>query len=300
MATSNSFDETRPTDAPAAVRWLVITWLGVALMQATVVTRADLLNWLGFDPNRLGHAWWTLLSYGAVHDGTWPLVVSLFTLLALGPRLERTWGTKTFVLYFLWCTAGGSLAHAVFVHAGTLDGPAAGLFGLMLAYAWQWPNEELFLFGVMPIRIWTLNCMLAGAMLALGVSGDSVSGWGYLAQLGGFVFGALYLRRPTPVSIEELRHRVAAAPDPTDEAPRAIPRSMPRTKRADEVDEIVAQSRAAVAKQVAPAVRATAPRDSKREALNRVLDKISEQGLDSLSAEDRRLLEEMSRRLRGR
>lgn len=300
MAYSQSVEQSESLRVPPAVRWLTIAWLGVALLQATAVTPADLTAWLGFHPGNATHAWWTVATYALVHASAWPLAISVFTLLVFGPRVERVWGTRTFALYFLWCTAGGALAHALFVRSGTLEGAAAGLFGVMAAYAWLWPKEELFLFGVMPIRVWTLVMVMAGLMLALGVSEGSVSGWGYLAHLGGFAFAALYLKRPSPVSIDELRQRMAQAPDPTDETPRAIPRSMPRSRRGDEVDEIVAQSKAAVAKRPARTTRTATARDNKREALNRVLDKISEQGLDSLSPEDRTLLEEMSRRLRGR
>ena len=40
-------------------------------------------------------------------------------------------------------------------------------------------------------------------------------------------------------------------------------------------------------------------RDVKADEVNRVLDKISAQGLDSLTSDERRLLEEMSRKLRS-
>ena len=300
MAHSQRVEHSETLRVTPAVRWLAIAWLGVALLQATVVTPADLTAWLGFRVADVAHAWWSVASYGLVFGGAWPLVISLFTLLVFGPRVEHVWGTRTFALYFLWCTAGGALAHALFVRSGTLIGASAGLFGVMMAYAWLWPREELFLFGVFPVRVWTLVMMLAGSMLALGVTEGSVSGWGYLAHLGGFAFAALYLKRPSPVNIDELRQRVAQAPDPTDETPRAIPRSMPRSRRGDEADEIVAQSKAAVAKRPARTARSATARDSKREALNHVLDKISEQGLDSLTSEDRTLLEEMSRRLRHR
>lgn len=300
MATSDSVRQSDQTHLTPAVRWLAIVWLAMVLVQNTVTTPADVTGLLGFDPSRLGHAWWTLLTYSLVPGDAWLAAAGLFTLLVFGVRVERAWGTKAFTLYFLWCMAGGALAQALFVHGGTLSGPAAGLFGVMTAYAWLWPKEELFLFGVLPMRVWTMVAMMAGSLLALGVTGENANGWGYLAHLGGFVFAALYLRRPAPVSIDELRQRMAPAPDPTDETPRAIPRSMPRSRRGDEVDEIVAQSKAAVAKRPVRTAQAAPARDGKREALNRVLDKISEQGLDSLSSEDRTLLEEMSRRLRGR
>lgn len=283
-----------------AVRWLAIVWLGVALLQATVVTPADMMSWLAFQPLRVEHAWWTPLSYAFVPDGTVMLMLALFTLLVFGPRVERVWGTKTFAVYFLWCAAGGALAHAMFVRSGVLVGPTAGLFGVMLAYAWLWPKEEMFLFGVMPVRVWTMISMMAVLLLLPGATDGGVSGWGALAHLGGFAFAVLYLKRPNPASIDELRHRIAPAPDPTDETPRAIPRTLPRSRRVEEVDEIVAQSKAAVAERPARTAPAVTKRDSKREALNRVLDKISEHGLDSLTAQDRTLLEEMSRRLRGR
>jgi hypothetical protein len=49
-------------------------------------------------------------------------------------------------------------------------------------------------------------------------------------------------------------------------------------------------------KPAAPAV--AAPGAGRREELNLVLDKISQHGLDSLTSDERRLLEDMSRRLR--
>ena len=301
MAHTYSIEQREIPHVTPAVRWLVIAWLGIALLEMTAVSGADLATWLGFQSSNLTHAWWTLETYSLVQGDSWLLVVSVFTLLVFGPRVERVWGTRTFLLYYLWCVAGGALAHALFMRSGTLEGATAGLFGVMMAYTWLWPREELFLFGALPMRVWTLVMGLAGLMLALGVSEGGMNGWGYLAHLGGFAFAMLYLKRPSPPSIDELRHRMAQAPDPTDETPRAIPRSMPRSRRGDEVDEIVAQSKAAVAKRPASSTaQMTAARDSKREALNHVLDKISEGGLDSLTSEDRTLLEEMSRRLRGR
>ena len=78
---------------------------------------------------------------------------------------------------------------------------------------------------------------------------------------------------------------------------------MPRTReRTREVDDIVAQSQQAVSQRVAPAAPSApirAPRERLTE-LDRVLDKISELGIDSLTGEERRILEERSRELRKR
>jgi hypothetical protein len=151
----------------------------------------------------------------------------------------------------------------------------------------------------------TLVLLLVGYNLAMGVFGLAAGGGGnvaYFAHLGGFIVAWLYMRTPPSVSIEQLRQRISQVPD-ADDPPRAIPRALPRSReRVEEVDEIVAKSKALAAKRpavVTPA-RKLAPRDLKAEDVNRVLDKISAEGLDSLTSEERSVLEEMSRRLRKR
>jgi len=82
--------------------------------------------------------------------------------------------------------------------------------------------------------------------------------------------------------------------------PKVRPRNRQRAERA-EVDEVVAKSNAIVTRP-AQAVIVTRPVDGveqSSERLNLVLDKISKHGLDSLTSEEVRLLEDMSRKLRG-
>src|SRR6476469_4889891 len=100
----------------------------------------------------------------------------------------------------------------------------------------------------------------------------------------------------TSASMDNVRQKVANIPD-ADEPPRAIPRNMPRRERGDEVDDIVAKSKAAV-KSVVVATPAPRRRESKAEEINRLLDKISEQGMESLTPDEREMLEELSRKLR--
>jgi hypothetical protein len=66
------------------------------------------------------------------------------------------------------------------------------------------------------------------------------------------------------------------------------------------VDEVVARSNAVVLRESKPLQHVPKQESPKEYAarVNRVLDKISRQGIDSLSRDERRLLEEMSRKLR--
>jgi uncharacterized membrane protein len=119
--------------------------------------------------------------------------------------------------------------------------------------------------------------------------------------LGGLAAGWVYLRSSTSASISRFRQRVSQLPDLPDETPRALPRTLPRAReRGREIDDIVARSNAALGRRTAPATP-LATKDARRLTdLNDVLDKISEQGIDSLTSAERRLLEEMSKELRKR
>ena len=66
------------------------------------------------------------------------------------------------------------------------------------------------------------------------------------------------------------------------------------------VDEVVARSNAVILRESKPLQHVPKQESAKEYAarVNRVLDKISQQGMESLTRDERKLLEEMSRKLR--
>src|SRR5450830_506715 len=309
MATSIQYDEHDAPRLTRGVRVLLAINVAMLFLQWTVVSDADAFAVLGFQDGSLQRTLWSAGTYMFVHFSLWHLALNMYALLIFGPRLETAMGTRAFTLYFLWCGLGGAMFHLLFVRTGLLIGASAAVFGVMFAYWQQWPRDEVALFGAIPMRAWTLVLLLLAANLAAGMLGASDpgaggNGWVYLAHLGGLAFGWLYFRTPPAPSLDRLRQRILPAPDYQDDAlPRAIPRTLPRARaQRDEVDEIVARSKA-VAAQKGPSVRAVSLVRTSREArvaeLDRVLDKISSSGLESLSTDERAVLDEMAKRLQG-
>lgn len=284
------------------VQALLAINIAMAFLEATVVQPQELESLFAFRSGPLAETWWTAFSYMFLHAGLWHLAMNMYTLWIFGPRLEHLWGSRSFALFYLWCGLGGAVFHALFGGLATMVGASAAIFGVMLAYAMHWPRDEIYFFGVIPMRVATLVGLLVAMNLFLGVSAGA-GGVAYFAHLGGFAFAFLYLKKPQHVSIDQLRQRVSPAPDVNDDmSPRAAPRPSSRSRHRDDVDEIVAQSKAVVTKRparVGPGKR-QGPRDAKSEELDRVLDKISKHGLMSLTPVERKLLEEMSRELRDR
>jgi membrane associated rhomboid family serine protease len=289
-----------------AVQWLIAVNVAIYFLQLTVVRPEDMWGWLAFRWSDLDHAPWTMGTYMFVHRDLWHLALNMYGLWLFGRRVEQAWSPGKFAIYYLWCGLGGVLMHLLFVHDSTpMGGASAAVLGVTLAYAMQWPDDEVLFFGIVPMKVKWMVAFFAGLDLLQGAASMALAGGGgsgvaYFAHLGGLAAGWLYMRSPSARSLERLRQRIAQIPDVPDETPRAVPRSLPRTREPSlsEADEVVAKSKAAVAKRPAPP-RPMLAKDAKTAALDLVLDKISEQGMSSLTTEERRLLEEMSKKLRN-
>jgi membrane associated rhomboid family serine protease len=293
----------------SVVRWGIGLTLALYFLQRTVVTAADLQQAFGVDAGATARHWWSIVTYPFVHAGFWELALNLYTLWVFGTRLEARWGSREFLRLAVVCAVGGWIAHMLFVPSGSvLIGSTSVVLGVLLAYARQWPTEEVALFGAWPVQMRWLTFVVALTVLANGVwateSGDGAS----LAHVGGFVAAWLYLRAVSSVDLDRLRHGVSAVPDlPDDAMPRAVPKSplRPQDPTYDRSYERPYQRlNERPRSQDAPArVARTRPVTSTANAaaaptLDTILDKISAMGIESLSSDERAFLDAASRRLR--
>ena len=278
------------------VQALITISLAAAYLQWAVVH--ELSGLLAFDFSALPGRWWTAATYSVGHISVWHLAADIIALYIFGPRLEQEWGSRRFVRFYTICVLAAALAETVFIRAGSLVGASAGAFGVITAYVMQWPDEDVFLLFVIPMRARTLGVGLFVFSVVMGVTGTGDgANIAYLAHVGGALAAYVYMRMAASPRMGQVRQRVADIPD-ADEPPRAIPRNQPRRERADEVDDIVAKSKSIAPKRISAMTPTARRRDSKPDELDRVLDKISEHGLDSLTPAERTVLEERSKRLR--
>jgi membrane associated rhomboid family serine protease len=286
--------------ASTAVRVLIAASAAVMFLQFTVFR--DLPSWLAFDTNELPQKWFAAFTYMFAHVNLWHLAANMYGLFLFGPRLEQHLGARKFAWFYILCGLGGVVFQMLLIRTGTLIGASAAVFGVMTAYAMQWPEDEVYLFFVLPLRVRTLVVGLLVFNLVFGIASTGEGGGAnvaYLAHLGGVMAAYVYMRVALSSGIDQVRQRVANLPE-SDEPPRAIPRNLPRRERGDEVDDIVAKSKAIAAKRAVSVTPTRGRRgEQKADELNRVLDKISEQGIESLTSDERKVLEEMSKRLRN-
>ena len=274
--------------ARASFKWN--SWVGRILVVNTVMYVLAIAVFTGhwftelvaFGPREAWQAPWTFFTYMFVHFGSpLHLALNLLILFVFGPAVETRMG-RAFPLFYVLCGLGGAAGSFVVAAFTTVDpfgGASAAVLGVALAYASYWPEVENYVFPLpMPLESRWLVGALVLIYLAIAVSlmvTGASDGPAHLALLGGLVAGFAWLwveslianRNAPPVSLRKaaavLVHPAANAEEPRSPERRAATPGVTQ----DEVD--------------------------------RVLDKISASGIGSLTAEERRFLDDQSRKMRG-
>ncbi len=290
-----------------AVRWLIAANVGVYFLQLAVFGGDNVTAWFALEQSAFPSHWWTVGTYMFVHAGLMHLAANMFMLWMFGPRLERAFGTRSFAYFYLWCGLGGAIFHLLFVHGGGVVGASGAVVGVVVAYALRWPDEEVYILGVVPMKarwlaVWTIAVNVGMALADMTGYANSTTAW--MTHVGGVVFAWLYLHAPTGPNLDRIRLHVATVPDDPMPYPNPIPRTRRpvRRERHEEppqtADDAVSESNALMPRHPAPMLQLLQEREW-TDDVNALLDKISREGLQSLTPSERRLLDEVSRRLRG-
>ncbi len=275
MALSNP---SLPRLTPMVGRLMMVTAV-VQLLLWTVLTSPRAVGLLALDPASVWSQPWSILSYLFVHAGLLHLATNMLGLYLFGTAVESRMGSRAFLTYYLSCGAGAALA-AVVLHAVTPQGPIVGasgaVLGVAVAFALFWPDAEILVFPIpLPIRARTLVLVLAALDLVLArIGADNVA---HEAHLGGMLVGWAFLKAQGLS-----RRRVPAEPRSTE--PVVMARQTARREP---------EPRAATPPRPLPPRGGSDPVAAE---VDRVLDKISAYGIQSLTAEERRFLDEVSRR----
>ena len=177
---------------------LALILVNVAAYLLEISTGRAIIDAFALFPLHSGqfHAW-QLITYGFLHDPhTFAhIFFNMFALFMFGGPLERYWGGTRFLIFYLVCVLTAALTQLA-VTAGTSAleptlGASGGVFGVLLAFAWLFPRQKLFVIPIpIPIPAWLFVTLYAIAELFFGVTGRW-QGVAHFAHLGGMLGGAL-------------------------------------------------------------------------------------------------------------
>lgn len=166
-----------------------------------------------------------LFTYMFAHGGFSHIFFNMFALWMFGCIVERTWGAKKFLTYYIVCGVGAGLfqelaqfaqfyfiaseqlphftlaqtmkvanAYAAFLNPWTTVGASGAVYGILLAFGMLYPEERIFIFPLpVPIKAkwFVMGYAAIELFMAYSSTGDGVA---HLAHLGGMVFGFFLIR----------------------------------------------------------------------------------------------------------
>jgi membrane associated rhomboid family serine protease len=223
---------------------------------------------------------WRLIGFQFLHADMLHLMFNMIALYFFGPLIEGVLGGKRYLAFYLLCGIAGGLMYLLlnlagyvwvdslgfvevpgllFNAAGTpLIGASAGVFGVLVGGAFLAPNVMVLLFFVLPMRLATVAWVLIAISIGSIIIGTANAG-GEAAHLGGALAGFGLIRHPDRL------HRFFDWLGRFDPTSSHFRKSVPRQEHAS------------------------------RDEVDRILAKISREGLGSLTKREKKILQQGSR-----
>ncbi len=226
--------------------------------------------------------WWRYLTSGFAHDPTdyQHILFNMISMWFLGRSVEAVYGAKEFLRFYLVAIVLGSVVQAVRQYAmvpvddwARCLGASGAVVGIVMLFVCNFPKQQLLLFMVIPVPAWLVGVLLIGINL-LGAGGVEVSMPGsservgrvaYDVHLVGVVFALAYFMFKWNLG-RLIPHRLSSIKNPLKSKPNL------RVHDPDQPADI----------------------DAEGDAL---LEKVNHDGIDSLTARERKILEAYSRRM---
>jgi membrane associated rhomboid family serine protease len=121
----------------------------------------------------------------------------MLALFLFGTQLERRMRSGEFLLFYLLCGVGAGIVTLLVNNAAGMGrvpvvGASGAIYGLLLAFAGFFPDDRIFIFGLLPMRAPTAVLVFAGIEVVLQLT-NAQSGVAHIAHLSGLAFAYLYL-----------------------------------------------------------------------------------------------------------
>jgi len=188
----------KPTLFTNAIKVLVSVNFGIFVLQTLSNAEGLFFPLFGLVPRMVWSELmiWQPFTYLFFHGGIWHVLINMFVLWMFGSELERLWGKSHFLkFYFVTGVGSGFLTMLFSLQSITpIVGASGAVYGVLLAYGLTYPNRQIYLYGIIPIKsIWFV---IGIGMIAFMSSFNNISQVSHITHLSGMLIGYLMLKRP--------------------------------------------------------------------------------------------------------
>ncbi|MCH8328338.1 MAG: rhomboid family intramembrane serine protease [Candidatus Marinimicrobia bacterium] len=182
---------------PDTIRTLLVLNIGTWVLITLSGTERLFFPLLGLVPQ---YVWskamiWQPLTYLFLHAGFWHLAMNMLALWMFGSELEREWGGPAFLRFFIITGVGAGLVTVLFTGGSTIPvvGASGAIYGVLLAYGLAYPNREVYLYFMFPVKVKYFVGFLAVMAFVASIQ-QGASGVSHLTHLSGMIIAWFYLK----------------------------------------------------------------------------------------------------------
>jgi membrane associated rhomboid family serine protease len=226
---------------------------------------------------------WRLFTPIFLHGSLWHLACNMLVLYWTGTRLETQYGGKEFLAFYLLAGVCANAGYFLLQITGLMPpslavGASGAVTAALVLYAFHYPRQRVYLYFVVPMPIWFL-VVLYVALDTFGALGAVRGQVAYAVHLCGAFFGLLYFQ-----SGRRITALLPSLPS------RAARRAQPRLRVVPPDSTLESEPEPVGAAVPSPRPAEPAPDEHLEARVDRILEKVSKFGQESLTPEERELL----------
>lgn len=211
---------------------------------------------------------WRLVTYQFLHADFFHLLFNMIGLYFFGPMMEQWWGSKRFLAFYLLCGVCGALPMIALGYTGVIPiqvglvGASGALYGILIGAAALFPQQRVqLLIPPIPMSLRTMALVFLGISFFSALIGNNDGG--NAAHLAGAALGFYLVKRPSLLNWADRF------------SPEAIQAGYTKGRYEKKIKK----------------------EQATREEVDRILAKVSDKGIQSLSSREKKILQQDTDRL---
>ena len=185
-----------PLLLPNGVKLLLIINIVVFVLMELSGQKNILFQLFGLVPRAVLQEYklWQTFTYLFLHGGWIHILFNMLVLWMFGKDLEMDWGKNEFLIFYFVCGIGSGLI-TVLANINSsivIVGASGSIYGVLVAYGFTYPNRTVYLYGVFPLKVKyvVLGFGVIAFVASLSITQSKVS---HITHLAGMIIGIIYI-----------------------------------------------------------------------------------------------------------
>ena len=185
-----------PFNITNGIKKIILINIIIFILTEVLGQRSSFFMMFGLVPHSITNEFklWQIFTYMFMHGGVLHILFNMVILWVFGKDLEIEWGENNFFVFYLICGMGAGLVTYLFnIHSfNPVVGASGAIYGLLAAYGLSYPNRIIYFYFYFPLKV--KYAILGLGFISLFASFSSIaSNISHITHLSGMLIGVLYM-----------------------------------------------------------------------------------------------------------